>query len=46
MGTLSSAIACILAKTSGKLVLIENREITEDSKIIYLSYRLFESPIS
>ena len=46
MGTLSSAIACILAKTSGKLVIIANREISKNSKIVYLSYRLFESPIS
>ena len=46
MGTLSSAIACVLAKTSGKLVIITNREISKNSKIITLSYTLIESPIS
>jgi hypothetical protein len=46
MGTLSSAIACVLAKTSGNLVIIENRETTKNGQIIDLRYRLFESPIS
>jgi hypothetical protein len=44
MGTLSSAIACIIAKTSGKLVIIENRETRKDGQIIDLDFRLFESP--
>ena len=46
MGTLSSAIACILAKTSGNLVIIENRETSKNGQIIDLDYRLFESPMS
>ena len=46
MGTLSSAIACILAKTSGNLVIIENRKTSKNDQIIDLVYRLVESPIS
>jgi hypothetical protein len=46
MGTLSSAIACVLAKTSGNLVIIENRETSKNGQVIDLIYRLFESPIS
>ena len=46
MGTLSSAIACILAKTSGNLVIIENRKSSKDGEIIDLNYHLYESPIS
>jgi hypothetical protein len=46
MGTLSSAIACMLAKTSGNLVIIENRKSSSENQIIDLDYRLFESPIS
>ncbi|MHA2130488.1 MAG: hypothetical protein ACW99L_10985 [Promethearchaeota archaeon] len=46
MGTLSSAIACILAKTSGNLVIIENRETSKKGQLINLRYLLFESPIS
>ena len=46
MGTLSSAIACILAKTSGNLVIIENRKTSDNGQIIDLNYRLYESPLS
>jgi len=46
MGTLSSAIACILAKTSGNLVVIEKRSAVKDDRIIDLSYRMYESPLS
>jgi len=43
MGTLSSAIACVLAKITGNLVIIENRETNKNGKIVNLYYRLFES---
>ena len=46
MGTLSSAIACILAKTSGNLVIIETRNEINDGQIIDLNYRLFDTPLS
>ena len=46
MGTLSSAIACILAKTSGNLIVIENRSAIKDDQIIDLYYRMYESPES
>ena len=45
MGTLSSAIACIFAKTSGNLVIIESRNEIKDSQIIDLNYRMYESPL-
>ena len=45
MGTLSSAIACILAKTSGNLVIIEKRTTSKDGQIIDLNYHLYESPL-
>lgn len=46
MGILSSGIACILAKTTGNLIIIEKRETSKDNKTIDLYYRLFESPVS
>ena len=46
MGTLSSAIACILAKTSGNLIVIENRSAIKDDQIVDLYYRMYESPES
>jgi hypothetical protein len=45
-GVLSSAIACVIAKTTNNLVIIENRETSKKGRIIDLYYRLFESPSS
>ena len=45
MGTLSSALACVLAKSSGDLVIIEDRETSEDDRMVNLYYRLIQNPI-
>lgn len=37
---LSSAVACVLAKASGKVVTIQKDELSEDDKITRLEYRL------
>jgi uncharacterized protein YuzE len=40
--TLSSAIACALAKATGKPIAIENEELSEDGKITKIQYRIVE----
>lgn len=39
---ISSAIACALAKATGKSVTIENQKVSEDGKTIEIEYRLIE----
>jgi hypothetical protein len=39
---LCSAIACALAKATGKLIIIEENQTSEDGKIIDIEYRLLE----
>ena len=40
--TLSSAIACALAKATGKPIVIENEELSEDGKTTKIQYRILE----
>jgi hypothetical protein len=39
---ISSAIACVLAKTTGKLVVIKSQETSEDDHDVTLEYQIFE----
>jgi len=41
---LCSAIACALAKATGKPVIIEKEETSEDDQTIDVEYRLLEEP--
>ena len=41
---ISSAIACTLAKATGKPVIINEYQTSEDGKTIYMEYELFEEP--
>lgn len=39
---ISSAIACVLAKATGKLVTVESQQVSENGKDVALDYRLIE----
>ena len=39
---LSSSLACVLAKVTGKAIVIENEEQSEDGKITKIEYRILE----
>ena len=41
---ITSAIACVLAKTTGKPVTIDKDQTSEDGKIINIEYQLLEEP--